>query len=221
MLLSCKKKLAHESITKTVFPEVNSWRDHWENPKQKAQLLANPNIHERIKACLKDTTIVVLTASLLEDLERYAVTKPIGDINNDGVNDSIMIIPELYITKEQGIEDGASAIFTDKNLPRIRVDVSCLEAHYFFPVADINDDGITELGQYYTSCASRFKGLKLISLDQGKWKTKGQVIFDVFYEEPKKEKRIEKVGTNKFRMREITAENTDRIIDIWKTFEMK
>ncbi|PQJ32567.1 hypothetical protein BST92_11805 [Nonlabens arenilitoris] len=210
-----------ESITKTEFPEFNSWRDHWENPKQKTQLLSNSKIHERIKESLNDTTIVVLTSTLIENLERYSIIKSLGDINKDGINDSIIIIPELFITKENSYENGSSAIFTDKKIPRIRVDVPCLETDYFFPVDDINNDGNTELGKYYTSCSSRFKSLELISLSQEKWKIKGRVTFDVFYEEPEKEQRIEKIERNKFRMREITSENTDNIIDTWKTFEMK
>ncbi|MCH2193704.1 hypothetical protein [Kordia sp.] len=104
-------------------------------------------------------------------------------------------------------------IFTDPNIPRIRVDSPCLETNYVFPVSDINEDGIMELGKYYSSCAIRFKSLELISLDQDQWKVKGKVTFDIFYEEPKKEERIEKIGLNKFRMREITSENIDDKID--------
>ncbi|WP_034062095.1 hypothetical protein [Lacinutrix jangbogonensis] len=91
----------------------------------------------------------------------------------------------------------------------------------FFSVDDINNDGINELGKYYTSCSSRFKSLELISLNQEEWKIKGRVTFDIFYKKPKKEKRIKKIELNKFQMREITSENTDNIIDIWKIFEMK
>ncbi|WP_298515982.1 hypothetical protein [uncultured Kordia sp.] len=221
ILVSCKNKLNSKNTTKAEFPEFNSWRDHWENPNQKAQLLSNSKIHERIKECLRDTTIVVITSTLIEDLERYSIIKSLGDINYDGINDSIIIIPELFITEENSYENGASAIFTDKKIPRIKVDVPCLETDYFFPVEDINNDGNIELGKYYTSCSSRFKSLELISLTQEQWKIKGRVTFDIFYKEPEKEKRIEKIATNTFRMREITSENTDDIIDTWKTFEMK
>ncbi|WP_179336290.1 hypothetical protein [Winogradskyella costae] len=218
---SCKNISDNGITDKTEIVEFNSWRDHWENPTQKVELLSNSKIHKRIKECLNDTSIVVLTSILIDDLERYSKIKSLGDINNDGINDSILIIPELFITKENSYENGSSAIFTDKKIPRIRVNVPCLETDYFFPVDDINNDGNIELGKYYTSCASRFKGLELISLNSNEWNIKGQVTFDIFFEEPKKEKRIEKIELNKFRMREITSENVNEKTDIWKTFEMK
>ncbi|WP_034062094.1 hypothetical protein [Lacinutrix jangbogonensis] len=132
ILSSCKNRLDSQRISKTEFPEFSSWRDHWENPNQKTQLLSNSKIHTRVKECLNDTTIVVLTSTLIEDLESYSIIKSLGDINKDGINDSIIIIPELFITKENSYENGASAIFTDKKIPRIRVDVPCLEIEYFF-----------------------------------------------------------------------------------------
>ncbi|MFK7750809.1 MAG: hypothetical protein AB8B65_20620 [Kordia sp.] len=218
---SCKNKSDEGIPVKTEITEFNSWRDHWEKPAQKAELLSNSKIHKRIKESLKDTTIVVLTSILVDNLDRYSEIKSLGDINNDGINDSILIIPELFITTNNAVEDGASVIFTDKKIPPIRVNSACLETSYIFPVSDIDNDGIIELGKYYSSCASRFKGLQLISLNQEEWKIKGQVTFDILYEEPKKEERIEKIELNKFRMREITSENADDKIDTWKVFEMK
>ena len=218
---SCKN-ISDNGITyEKEIVEYNNWKEHWENPTQKVELLSNSKIHKRIKECLNDTSIVILTATLIDDLERYSKIKSLGDINNDGINDSILVVPELFITRENSIEDGASVIFTDKKIPRIRVDSPCLETDYIFPVSDINNDGITELGKYYSSCASRFKGLQLISLNQKEWNIKGQVTFDIFFEEPKKEERIEKIELNKFLMREITSENVNEKTDIWKIFEFK
>lgn len=219
--LSCENKPTDQVSAQAETREQISWRDHWEKPTQKAELLSNSKVHKRIKECLMDTSIVVLTSTLVDDLERYSKIKSLGDINNDGVYDSIIVIPELFIDEEGAIENGASAIFTNNEIPRIRVDVPCLEVDYFFPVDDINNDGLTELGKYYSSCASRFKGLELISLEQNEWKRKGQVTFDVFFDQPEKEKRIEKTGPNKFRMRKITSGYADSIIDTWETFEMK
>ena len=82
--------------------------DHYEKPDQKAILLKNPKVHWLIKECLKDTAIVVLTEPLLEDLEMYSKIKSLGDINNDGINDSIMVIPTLFkAPKEQSKKIGA------------------------------------------------------------------------------------------------------------------
>ena len=58
--------------------EQTSWRDHWEKPTQKAELLSNSKVHKRIKECLLDTSIVVLTSTLIDDLERYSKIKALG-----------------------------------------------------------------------------------------------------------------------------------------------
>lgn len=221
ILSSCKNNLDNEVKPKIEDSNFKNWKEHWEETNHKKILFSNSSIHTRIKECLKDTSIIVITSTLINDIERYSKIKSLGDINNDGLNDSIIIIPELYITDKNGIEEGASAIFTDIRIPRIRVDSPCLEVDYFFPVDDINKDGIIELGKYYSSCASRFKGLQLISLENKEWNIKGQVTFDIFYEEPKKEERIQKLGLNRFRMREITSESNDSIIDTWTIFEIK
>lgn len=220
-LFSCKNEPIIKIGAKKETKKLIDWKDHWEKPIERAELLSNPNIHERIKECIKDTAIVVLTSFLLKNPNEYPNVKSLGDINNDGRNDSILIIPELYITANKSYENGASPIFTNKNIPRIRVDVSCLETEYIFPVADIDEDGVLELGKYYTSCASRFKRLELISLQNSQWKTLGAITFDTWYEKPEKEKRIRKIGLNKFQMREITSENIDDKIDIWKTFKVE
>ncbi len=222
VIFSCKNKIKTESKAEneTVKEIIVDWKDHWEKPKEKSELLASPKVHYRIKESLRDTAIIVLT-SFFENPDSYSTAKSIGDINNDGVNDSILVIPELYITAEGSYENGSSIIFIDKNIPRIRVDVTCLDTDYIFQVADIDEDGIVELGKYYTSCVSRFKRLELISLKNSEWEILGQVTFDISIEKPKKEERIKKISLNKFQMREIIAESNDMKTDIWKTFEIK
>ncbi|WP_397362367.1 hypothetical protein [Olleya sp. R77988] len=209
LLFSCKKE------------DTPNWKDHWENVTIKKELLNNPKIHPRIKESLIDTSIIVITTYLKEDIEKYNTLKSLGDINNDGINDSILVIPELYIGKTGDVEEAASILFTDKTIPRVSVDVGCLGTDFFFPVADIDEDGIMELGQYYTSCASRFKSLILIALQDNKWTPQGQVTFDIWFDDPIKEERIMKTGLNSFKMREITTESPDSIIDIWLPFTMK
>ena len=92
---------------KTKTSEYSNWKDHWENPSQKISLHTNSETHPIIKESLKDTSIIVLTATLTNGIERYSEVKSLGDLNNDGINDSILIIPELFITKENAIEEGA------------------------------------------------------------------------------------------------------------------
>ena len=74
---------------------------------KKISLHTNSETHPIIKESLKDTSIIVLTATLTNGIERYSEVKSLGDLNNDGINDSILIIPELFITKENAIEEGA------------------------------------------------------------------------------------------------------------------
>lgn len=200
---------------------ADKWADIWENPLNKAILLKNPKIHYRIKECLRDTSIIVLTTTFVES-DHFLRIKNLGDINGDGINDSIMVIPELYIRADSSIEEGASVIFTDPKIPRIRVDICCLDVDYIFPVADINEDGFLELGKYYSSCVSRFKRIDLISMKDGQWEVQGSVTYDIYFEFPSKEYRVQKVSRNVFRMREIMIGRCDinSRIDKWVTFTM-
>ena len=213
LVISCKTNDKLESTA------VDNWKDRWENPKSREQILLAPTIHKRIKDCLLDTSIVVLTKSLVSDSVRLFQIKNLGDINGDNVNDSIMVIPELYITSDSSYENGTSIIFSDARIPRITVDQECLAVDFVFVAGDIDEDGIMELGKYYTTCVSRFKSLELITLKKDRWDIFGAVTYDVWFEEPPKEQRIRKIIKNEFEMRELTDSSNVKV-DRWIKFRL-
>ena len=229
LLLACQTKENEQNATDskqnanatdskqntTVF-DVN---DEFEVPRERDSLLLLEWVHPRIKQCLRDPEIVVITRTFLADTSRFITLKNLGDINGDRVNDSIMVIPELYKT-DSSADAGTAIIFSDPSIPRIRVDQVCLDVSFVFPVADINEDGRLELGKYFTSCVSRFKGLDLLSMRGTQWTIVGSVGFDVFFENPPMEKRIRKITKGKFKMREVT-DSAGVKIDRWTQFEMK
>lgn len=207
------------NTTKVALTEKNivNWKYHWEDPEQKEALLANPKVHHCIKEALRDSSILVLTRSVTARVAYYSQIKSLGDINNDGVNDSIVVIPELFVTEDNSYEDGYTALFTSKEIPRIRVGTRCLGIDDLFPVADIDEDGVTELGEYANACTSRYKGLHVLTLQNNQWIEKGGVTFDTWFPNPPKEERIVKTGINTFKMREITKKEEN---DKWVFFTM-
>jgi hypothetical protein len=196
------------------------WRDHWEDPKEKDSILLMEWVHPRVKQCLKDSEIVVLTESFLSDTSRFSSLRNLGDINGDLINDSIMVVPELFITTDSSYENGTSIIFSDPLIPRIRVDQECLDVDYVFSTDDIDEDKHVELGKYYTSCVSRFKRIDLLSLKDNQWRSYGTVTFDTWFEDPPKEQRIRKTDKGKFEMREVT-DSAGAKVDRWIKFRLQ
>jgi hypothetical protein len=94
--------------------------------------------------------------------------KELGDINNDNINDSVFVLPPLTFC-----EDGQSYYFSDLNLPRLLTDSYCCHPESIFNVGDIDEDGVAEIGQYYSSCTGRYKSLIVYSLKAKKWKEVG------------------------------------------------
>ncbi|HOX82138.1 MAG TPA: hypothetical protein PLS08_03850 [Chryseolinea sp.] len=176
-------------------------------------------VHPRVKECLRDSEIVILTRTFLSDTSRFYRLRNLGDINGDLLNDSIMVVPELFITSDSSYENGTSIIFTDSSIPRIRVDQQCLDVNFIFVVGDIDEDNLMELGKYYTTCVSRSKRIDLLSRKDNTWKSCGAVTFDTWFEDPPMEQRIRKMDKGKFEMREVT-DSTSIKIDRWITFKL-
>lgn len=201
-----------------------SWKNAFEEPEHKKALLLRTDLHPKIKECLLDTSIVVITSLLLRNLDDYNQVRGLGDIDNDNIIDSIISIPEMVaILNNDTITELAyysSINFTNNNLPRIVETEITINNNSIFLVNDIDEDGIKEVGKYFTTGASRFKGLQLISLQKNEWELQGQVIFDLNYPNPKKETRFKKLEINKFALRQITDFYSKDVEDKWIEFKL-
>lgn len=143
-------------------------------------------------------------SSLLAQFEGF---KQIGDLNQDKKNDSVFVLPPMTFC-----EEGQSYYFSDISLPRLLTDSYCCHPVNIFSIGDIDEDGIAEVGQYYSSCASRYKALVVYSLKKDEWRQVGHCIFDLRYSghETNFNNYIRKISKGKFEMLEITDLTEDR-----------
>ena len=140
------------------------------------------------------------------DLKKeFGSLKNIGDINGDKIKDTVFIDPPFNYC-----DDGYSYSFFDTTLPRLFTDSYCCHPDNLFPIGDIDEDGISEICIFYSSCASRFKSLIAYSLKDGHWKQIGRCTFDINIMKPDKEKRVRKISKGKFEMLEIVINNFDK-----------
>ena len=132
----------------------------------------------------------------------------IGDINHNAIKDSVFVLEPLNYCKHDGEKDfdGEAYYFTDTTLPRLQTGSSCCHPSNLFLVGDINEDGISEIGQFFSSCASHYKSLYVYSLKNGKWNQVGHSCFDLFYMDVNKplSSWVKKTSKNKFEMLQIT-----------------
>jgi hypothetical protein len=131
--------------------------------------------------------------------------KQIGDINGDKIMDTVFVIPPFNYC-----DDGDSYSFFDTSLPRLYTDSYCCHPDNLFSIDDIDEDGISEICIFYSSCVSRFKSLIAYTLKDGQWKQIGRCTFDINISIPVKEKRVRKIGKGKFEMLEIVINNYDK-----------
>jgi hypothetical protein len=151
----------------------------------------------------------------------------IGNINNNSTTDSVFVLKPLNYCKLEGevTSDGQAYYFTDTTLPRLQTDSYCCHPSSLFLVGDIDEDGVSEIGEYHSSCASHYKILHVYSLKNKRWKEIGYCIYDLFYMDIGKPYNyfVRKVSKNKFKMLEIT-DLTDDSTKIgkrnWKQFSM-
>lgn len=89
----------------------------------------------------------------------------LGDLNGDKKADSVFVLHALNYC-----EEGDSYYFTDNSIPRISTDSNCCHPTSIINIGDINEDGKSEIAEYYSSCASRYKAITIYSLKSDKWK---------------------------------------------------
>ncbi len=225
------------------YPErskIISERDKRKRQERIIKLLNSPDINPITKKYLankNDSMLLVFEIPILDTNEfgiHYSQYKILGDINGDKRNDTLAIIPELqyytdYETKKQECCFwGASYIFSDTTIPRIRRDCECVNLDWVFTIEDIDEDGKVELGHFVNSCSSRYKTLEVLSLKNGQWISQGDCVFDLYYsvfdETTNFRNFIRKTGKGKFEM----FEQTDLVEDDtnigekrWLKFEIK
>jgi len=137
----------------------------------------------------------------------------IGDINYNHISDSFFILYPISFCQFAGEVnyDGQAYYFTDTTLPRLQTESYCCYLTSLFSVGDIDEDGVKEIGQYSTSCVSRYKSLRVYTLDKKQWKEVGQVTYDLFYADTTKpySSYVRKTEKGHFEMLQIT-DLTDR-----------
>ena len=143
-------------------------------------------------------TCGIIVYSYKELKESFEGFKNIGDINNNNVTDTVFVIQPFNYC-----DDGYSYSFFDTSLPRLITDSYCCHPDNLFSIGDIDEDGISEICIFYSSCVSRFKSLIAYSLKKGQWKQVGRCTFDINVMKPDKEKRVRKISKGKFEMLEI------------------
>lgn len=136
----------------------------------------------------------------------------LGNIKNDHKKDSVFVLGQGYY-------------FTDTTLSPLLTDSYCCHPSNIFLVGDIDEDGVSEIGQYYSSCVSHYKSLYVYSLKNKKWREIGHCVYDLYYMDIKKPYSyfVKKVSKNKFKMLEITDLTNDKTKigkRNWKQFSM-
>jgi hypothetical protein len=101
-------------------------------------------------------------SELKEEFEGIRIVK---GIRTDKQSDTVFVMPTFNYC-----DDGESYCFYDKTLPRLYTDSYCCHPGNFFLCNDIDEDGINEVGIFYSSCSSRYKSLIIYGLKNGQWK---------------------------------------------------
>ena len=143
-------------------------------------------------------------------LSGFEGIKNIGDINGDKISDTVFVVPPFNFCDE-----GYSYSFFDTTLPRLFTDSYCCNPDNLFSIGDIDEDGVSEICIFYSSCVSRFKSLIAYTLKNKQWKQIGMCTFDINFMKPDKEKRVRKISKDKFEMLEIIDNEQNKE---WKQF---
>ncbi|POY37974.1 hypothetical protein C3K47_05470 [Solitalea longa] len=151
--------------------------------------------------------IIVYPDTLLKS--EFEGIKGLVDINGNKIIDSVFVIPPFNYCDE-----GESYCFFDKSLPRLFTDSYCCQPDNLFVVDDIDEDGIKEIGIFYSTCVSRYKSLRIYSLKNNSWNEIGTSTFDIQTQDPTTiqfEKLVKKTSKNKFTICEFNDGKTEWI----------
>lgn len=143
----------------------------------------------------------------------------IGDIDNDGKDDFVFVLPSLNYC-----EEGESYYFSNPKIERIYTESNCCHPYSILDIGDIDEDGANEIAQYFSGCASRYKKINIWTLRDNKWKLIDNVQFTLndFYE-PFRDfhKLYKKKSKGIVQFLEISDVKTDGdLVSEWKTIKI-
>ncbi len=145
--------------------------------------------------------------------DSFEASVNLGDLNNDKKNENVFLLPMLNYG-----EEGDAFYFYDTIFPRLETNSLCAHRENIFLLEDINEDGIKEIGLYYSACSSRYKSIQVYSLIKNEWQQIGSSVFDILTKEPNpKEFKtfVKKLSKNKFKMKNFEDEKT-----YWKNYSI-
>jgi len=144
----------------------------------------------------------------------------LGDLNGNKKADSVFVLHAL-----NHCEEGDSYYFTDNSIPRIITDSNCCHPYNILNLGDIDEDGKSEIAEYYSSCASRYKAITIYSLKNNMWKeikSFSFVLNDKYSIEMDFKKLFKKTSKNHLQYYEISDINLDgEIIASWKKIRIE
>lgn len=156
----------------------------------------------------------VLTHRNSELKEGFEGIRIIKGIRTSKKNDTVFVMPNFNYC-----DDWESYCFYDKTLPRLYTDSYCCHPDNFFVCSDIDEDGINEVGIFYSSCVSRYKSLRIYSLKKNTWNEIAITTFDIMTKDPTEVKfsdLVKKISKYKFQICSFDKGQTK-----WKTIKMR
>ena len=153
-------------------------------------------------------------------IQEFEGSDNIGDIDKNGQDDYVFVLSPINYC-----EEGQSYYFSNPKIPRIYTDSYCCHPQSIFSIGDIDEDGSNEIGQYYSSCASRYKTIYIWTLKKGNWEKIGEfsyVVNDEYKMFVDFKRLVKKISKNKFKFLEISDINAKgELVKNWRVVTMK
>ncbi|OUL62153.1 hypothetical protein [Flavobacterium sp. AJR] len=144
----------------------------------------------------------------------------LGDLNGDKKEDYVFVLHALNYC-----EEGDSYYFTDNSIPRILTDSNCCHPSSIINIGDIDEDGKSEIAEYYSSCASRYKAITIYSLKDSEWKeikSFSFVLNDKYFIDKDFKKLFRKTSKNNLEYYEIKDVNIEgKLIASWEKIKIQ
>lgn len=245
VIVSCERKIEERHIeertgTKKIFLEpINQLSYEWQlvaikNGTSKDSVLSNDiqfindsilkgkfkldiskyEIESRKKECYP----IRLRKKLFDEFYNEGYNN-LGDLNGDNKADSVFVLHAL-----NHCEEGDSYYFTDNSIPRILTDSNCCHPYSILNIGDIDEDGKSEIAEYYSSCASRYKAITIYSLKESGWKeikSFSFVLNDKYFIDKDFKKLFRKTSKNHLEYYEISDINMEGdLVAEWKKIKI-